>query len=289
MSMRYVPMNPARVALAWAAIALGALLPTAASTEAVAQEPPRAFSFAVYGDSRPMMYLPYKQGQAAARDLMVEMFQLVLPQKVAEAVVKRDVKFTYDPVTKDLIQIDMPFDTRYERTRMTLNQGWVTEASVEDVKLLPGVRRTMFRLEGGTWVMREIVNQVKSGRAKFVIDAGDLVWWGNQGRTVSDSPYWKRMDELMLSQLPTPDNDMLAAGLDGRYFIGIGNHEVWGDPKIEGVLSSLPHLKKLGVTPERLIYKFDFKAFASSFFGAGDTTIARRRDGTAIGRSTRNR
>jgi hypothetical protein len=220
---------------------------------------------------------------------MVEMFQLVLPQKVAEAVVKRDVKLTYDPVTKDLIQIDMPFDTRYERTRMTLSQGWVTEASVEDVKLLPGVRRTMFRLEGGTWVMREIVNQVKSGRAKFVIDAGDLVWWGNQGRTVSDSPYWKRMNEMMLSQLPTPDNDMLAAGLDGRYFIGIGNHEVWGDPKIEGVLSSLPHLKKLGVTPERLIYKFDFKAFASSFFGAGDTTIARRRDGTAIGRSTRNR
>ena len=40
--------------------------------------------------------------------------------------------------------------------------------------------------------------------------------------------------------------------------MGVGNHEVWGDPKIEGVLSAVPYLKKLGVTPENLIYKFDF-------------------------------
>jgi len=240
-----------------------------ANTEAVAQEASRGFSFAVYGDSRPMMYLPYKQGQAAPQDLMVEMFGLVLPQKVAEAVVKKDVKFIYDPVTKDLIQIDMPFDTMSEKTRLTLNQGWVTEASVEDVKLLPGVRRTMFRLEGGTWVAREIANQVKSGRAKFVIDAGDLVWWGNQGRTLNDSPYWKRMNDIMLSQLPAPDSEMVAAGLDGRFFIGIGNHEVWGDPKIEGVLSAMPYLKKLGVSPDRLIYKFDYQGVRFIFLWSG--------------------
>ena len=249
--------------------AVSILLLSHASTQAVAQEASRGFSFAVYGDSRPMMYLPYKQGQAAPQDLMVEMFGLVLPQKVAEAVVKKDVKFIYDPVTKDLIQIDMPFDTMSEKTRLTLNQGWVTEASVEDVKLLPGVRRTMFRLEGGTWVAREIANQVKSGRAKFVIDAGDLVWWGNQGRTLNDSPYWKRMNDIMLSQLPAPDSEMVAAGLDGRFFIGIGNHEVWGDPKIEGVLSAMPYLKKLGVTPDRLIYKFDYQGVRFIFLWSG--------------------
>jgi len=249
--------------------AVSILLLSHASTQAVAQEASRGFSFAVYGDSRPMMYLPYKQGQAAPQDLMVEMFGLVLPQKVAEAVVKKDVKFIYDPVTKDLIQIDMPFDTMSEKTRLTLNQGWVTEASVEDVKLLPGVRRTMFRLEGGTWVAREIANQVKSGRAKFVIDAGDLVWWGNQGRTLNDSPYWKRMNDIMLSQLPAPDSEMVAAGLDGRFFIGIGNHEVWGDPKIEGVLSAMPYLKKLGVSPDRLIYKFDYQGVRFIFLWSG--------------------
>jgi hypothetical protein len=40
---------------------------------------------------------------------------------------------------------------------LTVDKGWVTEASVEDIKLLPGVHRTMFRLQGGEWVAREIV------------------------------------------------------------------------------------------------------------------------------------
>ena len=31
------------------------------------------------------------------------------------------------------------------------DKGWGTESSIEDVKLLPGVRRTMFRLQGGDW------------------------------------------------------------------------------------------------------------------------------------------
>ena len=36
---------------------------------------------------------------------------------------------------------------------------------------------------------REIVKDVQSGRAKFVVNAGDVVWWGNQGRVRDeDSP-----------------------------------------------------------------------------------------------------
>jgi hypothetical protein len=50
-------------------------------------------------------------------------------------------------------------------------------ASVEDVKLLPGIRRTMFRLQGGEWVAREIVKNVQGGRAKFVVNSGDVVCW----------------------------------------------------------------------------------------------------------------
>jgi hypothetical protein len=97
---------------------------------------------------------------------------------------------------------------------------------VEDIKLLPGVRRTMFRLQGGEWVAREVVKDVQSGRAKFVLNTGDMVWWGNQGRTVSDSPYWKLVYED-LKQLPAPDRQMRAAGLPGRVFPAVGNHEVW--------------------------------------------------------------
>jgi hypothetical protein len=197
------------------------------------------------------------------------MFGLVLPQRVAEAVVKRDVKMIFDPVSKNLIQIDMPLYTASEHTRLTLRDGWITEASVEDVKLLPGVRKTIFRLEGGAWVAREIVRHVRADQARFVIDSGDVVWWGNQGRTVADSPYWKRVNDTMLRQLPAPDDEMRAAGLEGRWFIGVGNHEVWGDPGIDGVLSTVPYLKKLGVSPTQLIYKFDFKGARFIFLWSG--------------------
>jgi hypothetical protein len=78
------------------------------SVPATAQQAPSAagsaFSFAAYGDSRPMMYLPYKAGQPELNQLFVEMFGLVMPERVAEAVVKRDVKMIFDPVTKELIR-----------------------------------------------------------------------------------------------------------------------------------------------------------------------------------------
>jgi hypothetical protein len=152
---------------------------------------------------------------------------------------------------------------------LSVDQGWVTRATVEDVKLLPGVHREMFQLEGGDWVAREIVQHVQSGRAKFVINSGDVVWWGNQGLSVEDSPYWKRVNDTMLKLLPPPDDEMRAAGLEGRWYLSVGNHEVWGDPKIEGTLSAVPYLKKFGVTPERLIYKFDFKGVRFVFLWSG--------------------
>jgi len=140
------------------------------------------FSFAVYGDSRSMMYLPYKKSEEAqACQLMVDMFELVLPAKVAPEVVAKDVKLIYDPKTQELVEMVMPFDTASEVTTLKFDKGWVTEASVEDVKLLPGVSRTMFRLEGGDWVAKEVVGNVKSGRAQFIVSTGDLVWWGKQG------------------------------------------------------------------------------------------------------------
>src|SRR6516225_9478896 len=199
-----------------------ALLPTLWPRTALAQQTTRvgsrSFSFAVYGDSRSMMYLPYKSDQREeAIKLMVSMFALVLPEKVAEEVVRRDVKLIYDPATDELVQIVMPFESKSEVTTLTLDKGWVTEASVEDVKLLPGVRRTMFRLQGGEWVAREVVKDVQSGRAEFILNTGDMVWWGKQGSTPSENPYWKLVYEDVLKQLPAPDNRR-AAGLPGRVF-----------------------------------------------------------------------
>ena len=51
--------------------------------------------------------------EAEACKLMVEIFSLVLPQKVSEKMVNDHVKLTYDPVTKELVQMQMvmPFLT----------------------------------------------------------------------------------------------------------------------------------------------------------------------------------
>src|SRR5262245_39336506 len=246
----------------FAFIALFALV---AEPAAVAEESPATkqsasgFSFAVYGDSRSMMYLPYMETQKdEATNAMVDMFGLVLPEKVAAGVVKKDVKLIYDPATKELTQVIMPFMTHSEVTYMTLDKGWVTEAAVEDVKLLPGVRRTMFRLHGGEWVARGVVNDVKSGRAKFILNTGDMVWWGKQAGKPSENPYWKLVYEDVLKQLPAPDDQMRAAGLPGRVFPAVGNHEVWDDSDVEGLLTAFPYLKKFGVSDKRLIYKFDY-------------------------------
>src|SRR5260370_8680852 len=259
------PSIPSRRLVLGALAALPTLhLPVVGSGQAETTTPGAAlrtgagFSFAAVGDTRPMMYLPLKEGQPDLNKFFVEMFGLVMPEKVAEAVVAKDVKMIFDPTTKDLIKVVMPFASKTEVMTLTVDKVWFTKASVKDLKLLPGVHRTMFRLQGGEWVTREIVKDVQSGRAKFVVNSGDAVWWGNQGLTVSDSPYWKRVNDTMLKKLPAPDDEMRAAGLDGRFFMSVGNREVCADPKIEGVLSAVPYLKKFGVTPENLIYKFDF-------------------------------
>ena len=136
---------------------------------------------------------------------------------------------------------------------------------------------------------REVVKDVNAGRAKFVINSGDVVWWGNQGRTVDDSPYWKRVNDTMLKRLPLPDDEMRAAGLDGRWFIGIGNHEVWGDPKIEGTLNAVPYIRKLGVTLKISSTSSTSATLASSSCGAENTITARPRTGTPTGPNTKSR
>ena len=52
-------------------------------------------------------------------------------------------------------------------------------------------------------------------------------------------------------------------------FPAVGNHEVWDDPKIEGVLSAVPYLKKLGLSADQLIYKFDFNGARFIFLWTG--------------------
>ena len=66
-------------------LAIFPLLPSllaGGAKNANAQQTNSGFSFAVYGDSRSMMYLPYKSNQREeAIKLMVDIFALVLPEK----------------------------------------------------------------------------------------------------------------------------------------------------------------------------------------------------------------
>jgi predicted phosphohydrolase len=237
---------------------------------AAAEKPKPGFSFAVYGDSRSMMQLPYRKDQEAeTRKLVVDLFSAVLPKKVSEEMVQKHVKLIYDPATKELVQMVMPFMTASEVTTLTLDKGWVTEASVEDVKLLPGVRRTMFRLDGGEWVARGVVKDVQQGKARFVVNTGDMVWWGKQAASPSENLYWTLVNEEVFKQLPPPDPEMRAAGLPGRVFPAVGNHEVWADSDVEGLLASFPYLKSFGVSNQRLIYKFDFNGVRFIFLWTG--------------------
>src|SRR6266403_2876339 len=251
--------------------ALGLTVTTlAAPLNAQEKSAKAGFSFDVYGDSRSMMYWTDDRCEdAEARQVMADMFELVLPAKVSQEMVDKHVKLTYDPSNNELVQLMMPFMTSSEVATLTLDKGWVTEASVEDVKLLPGVRRTMFRLQGGDWVAREVVKDIKGGNAEFLLSTGDLVWWGKQGNKPSDNPYWKLVSEDVLKQLPHPDKQMKAAGMDGRVFPAVGNHEVWDDSDVEGLLASFPYLKKFGVSDKELIYKFDFDGVRFIFLWTG--------------------
>lgn len=249
-------------------LAAALMLPHATPVQAQAE----SFSFVALGDSRPMMYLPYtKDDEDKVHAALVNIFSLILGEKVAEELIKKDSKITFDPDTGVLTQVEMPFLSKSEVARLSFDNGWVVEATVEDTKLAPGQRFTMYRNFGGEWVANGIVREVNDGDAKFVIDGGDVVWWGYQGKTVEDSAYWKRWNDLLLSKLPAPDDEMVAAGLEGRYYPSVGNHEVWEDPNIEGVLSATPYLAKLGVSPERLIYTFDFRDTRFIYLWTGKT------------------
>ena len=83
-SLSNYPDRRAVVAALAAVPVLPSLLgPTPARAQTQITSAGKGFSFAAYGDSRPMMYLPSKEGNPDVTQLFVEMFGLVMPDKVA--------------------------------------------------------------------------------------------------------------------------------------------------------------------------------------------------------------
>ena len=59
-----------------------------AARNAAAQQTSAGFSFLVCGDSRPMMYLPVKEGRTDLVELFVEMFGLVMAASLTLSQIK---------------------------------------------------------------------------------------------------------------------------------------------------------------------------------------------------------
>ena len=80
------------------------------------------------------------------------------------------------------------------------------------------------------------------------------------------------------------------AGLPGRVFPAVGNHEVWDDSDVEGLLTAFPYLKKFGVSDKQLIYKFDYEGVRFIFLWTGQVRLSRHhRDGMRRGPRTKHR
>ena len=253
-----IPASVTLVCLGFFAVVLNGCTKDAAARQS-APAGGFAFSFAVFGDTRTMMYLPPRPEQKAdATNLIAKMLELDMPPKKAEEVVEKDVKLKYDPASGELKTLVMPFMTKSEVMTITMDSGWATEASVEDVKLQPGVHYTMYRIKGGDWVTAGVLKALTGGQADFALHTGDWVWWGAQAQSPSDNVYWQRVDERFLRHLPAPDNRLKQAGLEGRVFGALGNHEVWQDSTADGFRAAFPYVTKLGMSDNQFTYKFDY-------------------------------
>ena len=100
-----------------------------------------------------------------------------------------------------------------------------------------------------------------------MVHGGDAVPWGGQGRSLNESPYWQRFKSDFLDRLPPPDQKR---GQPSRVFMTLGPGESREDPRLEGVLSTLPGLAKTGLSSEARTYHFGFQRVRFIFLDSGN-------------------
>ncbi len=224
---------------AWLVLALAILIagPAAAGGD---------FSFIAFGDSRGHYYLPGGEADQAA---MMAMFPKKKPYY--------KVKFHFDPVSKQLAWAYIKPKKHKPAMIITYANGWpqLLREPVESVE------RVVMRDAGRRWVFDMVASQMQTAVAtgsgpSFALHTGDVVVWGGQGNTLGTSPYWQRFKLQLLDKLPpvTP-----ALGLPCRLLLAIGNHELYGDPDINGIITTLPCMQKLGFSRKKRIYSFVHK------------------------------
>ena len=126
--------------------------------------------------------------------------------------------------------------------------------------------RVTLMYDGQSWVYESVVKAVRaSGSEGFILHTGDIAYNGYYGTDPATSIYWRDFKERLLDQLP----EGAPAGLHGRFFPAVGNHETWLDPDMRGLLSTVPYLGKLDVSADRHIYSFDYGGSRFIFLDTG--------------------
>jgi hypothetical protein len=250
---------------------------------------PAEYSFVVAGDTVGPGYLPFTESQWGIVSGLAE-------RAAGYALDGGDGSLTaepsFDPQSGLLSRLLLTVPGRAAR-QIDYRAGW----PVRVVEVESGARRQTFRRAGQTWVYRSLAGALEpvrsagrsSGPSAFLLHAGDMTFWGLQGRTAQASPFWRDLRERLLDRIAAADlrvgavtaggaGDDQTVKLSGRVLACAGNHETWGDPILEGMRGALPALEELGFAAERPVWAFDFGGArfvaldSEAFAGAGADT-----------------
>ena len=220
-----------------------------------------SFSFIVFGDSRNTVYLPYNSKQINKIEDIFD--QMTMYAYGPDAAVEKEMSF--DPETKKLDWYKYwPKGAPEEYELTILKNGWPH-------KIMKGPKAdVILRAEGQKWVYNQVLLEMKNNTGPsrnplFVLNTGDMVYWGYQGKTLKKSPYWRDFYERFVSKLAPGSPE----GLPARFFPVPGNHETWFDEKLEGFHSTMPYLTQMGFSAGHRIYKFDYKGNRFIFLDSG--------------------
>lgn len=230
---------------------------------AAAAEQDNSFSFVVFGDNRLPGYLPYTSDQLDEAEKWLE--QMKLGGYGPDLVLDKEISFDPDSGKLDWIKY-WPKGAPEKYRLVFLKNGWprlIVQGPQAAVAL---------RSEGQSWVYSEIVAELKKGAEdpfrgpSFSLSTGDMTYFGYQGKSRDESPYWRDFYERFLLKLPAGGPE----GLPGRFFPAPGNHETCLDENLEGLLSTVPYLLQMGFSIERRVYKFDYGECRFIFLDTGD-------------------
>lgn len=214
------------------------------------------FSFLVTGDSRTEPFLPYGSGQEPRiRELL-------------------DLRYSHKPLQLSygddgmLRQVMVGAVGDKQQLRLSYRNGWPERI---DALEPDGEEQRILDRGGRMWGFDNLVRDIQAGAAgngpTFIVHGGDITLNGFQGRSLAESPFWQLFNSLLLMRLPAADDGL---GLPARLFSTVGNHETWGDPQIEGMLSTFPWLQQFGLSAERRIYAFSYRNNRFIFLDTGD-------------------